>query len=163
VQQVCRLPIMLTGVYHILQQPFFLAQVGGASRARAVARKICIETEPTESSPKRFPRWHSSTRLGAVTAPLAQPERGTAPVAADHLRQSLTAGEMAKDPYVAGGAHGSGRVDRRLGEGARASRRIAHYWGRSNGTWQKHIDRTMRLRCRTSGKPGHRQLRSLKM
>jgi Phytanoyl-CoA dioxygenase (PhyH) len=29
VQQVCRLPIMLAGVYHILQQPFFLAQVEG--------------------------------------------------------------------------------------------------------------------------------------
>src|ERR1700731_346433 len=29
VQQVCRLPIMLDGVYRILQQPFFLAQVEG--------------------------------------------------------------------------------------------------------------------------------------
>jgi hypothetical protein len=29
VQQVCRLPIMLAAVYHILQQPFFLAQVEG--------------------------------------------------------------------------------------------------------------------------------------
>ena len=29
VQQVCRLPIMLAAVHHILQQPFFLAQVEG--------------------------------------------------------------------------------------------------------------------------------------
>jgi hypothetical protein len=29
VQQVCRLPIMLAAVYHILQQPFLLAQVEG--------------------------------------------------------------------------------------------------------------------------------------
>jgi ectoine hydroxylase-related dioxygenase (phytanoyl-CoA dioxygenase family) len=29
VQQVCRLPMMLTAVHHILQQPFFLAQVEG--------------------------------------------------------------------------------------------------------------------------------------
>ncbi|CAN5509372.1 hypothetical protein BH11PSE4_BH11PSE4_06990 [soil metagenome] len=29
VQQVCRLPIMLAAVHHVLQQPFFLAQVEG--------------------------------------------------------------------------------------------------------------------------------------
>lgn len=29
VQQVCRLPIMLAAVHHLLQQPFFLAQVEG--------------------------------------------------------------------------------------------------------------------------------------
>src|ERR1700722_9858721 len=29
VQKVCRLPIMLAAVHHILQQPFFLAQVEG--------------------------------------------------------------------------------------------------------------------------------------
>src|SRR5450756_952606 len=29
VQQVCRLPVMLAAVHHILQQPFFLAQVEG--------------------------------------------------------------------------------------------------------------------------------------
>jgi len=29
VQRVCRLPIMLAAVYHLLQQPFFLAQVEG--------------------------------------------------------------------------------------------------------------------------------------
>src|ERR1700733_5064251 len=29
VQQVCRLPIMLAAAHHILQQPFFLAQVEG--------------------------------------------------------------------------------------------------------------------------------------
>jgi len=29
VQQVCRLPIMLAAVHHVLQQPFFLAQIEG--------------------------------------------------------------------------------------------------------------------------------------
>ena len=29
VQQVCRLPVMLAAVHHVLQQPFFLAQVEG--------------------------------------------------------------------------------------------------------------------------------------
>jgi hypothetical protein len=42
--------------------------------------------------------------------------RSGAPVAADHLCQGIAAGGLAKDPCVAGGAHGPGRSVRRLSE-----------------------------------------------